>query len=80
MLALFATLCLGNLFLAELGLAQWGHVYAFGLGCVQVFVLRWLWPQLFDQESEWVRQQRALSIVRIPREFGESDGETVAKM
>ena len=75
MLAFFATLCLVNLFLVELTLEQWAHAYGFTLGLMQVFVIRWLWPQLFDQDSEWAKKQRALNVVKIPRETAGSDVE-----
>jgi len=75
MLAFFAALCFGNLFLKELTLEQWAHAYGFTLGLMQVFILRWLWPQLFDRDSEWAKKQRALNVVRIPRETAGSDGE-----
>ena len=75
MLAFFATLCFGNLFLKELTLEQWAHAYGFTLGLMQVFVIRWLWPQLFDQDSEWAKKQRALNVVKIPRETAGSDVE-----
>ena len=79
MLAFFATLCFVNLFLEELTLSQWAYAYGFTLGLMQVFVIRWLWPQLFDQDSEWAKKQREPTLLKIPREVPESQGEPVAK-
>jgi hypothetical protein len=75
MLAFFATLCFVNLFLVELTLEQWAHAYGFTLGLMQVFILRWLWPQLFDQDSDWAKKQREPTVLKIPRETAGSDFE-----
>jgi hypothetical protein len=75
MLAFLSMLCLGNLFIKELTLQQWEYAYGFTLGLMQVFVIRWLWPQLFDPDSQWARRQREVSTIRIPHESSASDDD-----
>jgi hypothetical protein len=78
MLAFLSTLCLGNLFIKELTLQQWEYAYGFTLGCMQVFLIRWLWPQLFDPDSEWAKKQRELTTIRIPHKSSGSDDDPLS--
>jgi hypothetical protein len=72
-LSLYALLCLVDRYVEELAPETWARGYGFILGVVLVFGMRWLWPQLFDFDSERARASTALTVLRV--ETSELDSE-----